>query len=106
MGRGANTDNSVATMATPSRGRRLSIAEAFPMNSIMETIAENLVEVDGGLECPTCLAICAPQGAELPERALIGECQEHGRFSIDVAREYEDALVDYEDARSTPPEFT
>lgn len=65
--------------------------------SIMQTIQERLEEADGGIFCPTegC-----PEGPhdivalDPGSRLLIGVCPAHGRFAVDVRREYEEELAD------------
>lgn len=67
------------------------------MIRVMETIRERLEEVDGGVFCPTddC-----KEGAhdvvavDVESRLLVGVCPLHGRFAIDVRREYEEELAD------------
>ena len=96
MGRGGNTEGNtaVASRAGAVAHSKLSIAQAFPMNAIMEEIAERLKDADGGVECPKCENFYPAQGAGIPERYLLAECPVHGRFNVDVSDEYDDIFSD------------
>lgn len=65
--------------------------------SIMETIKERLEDVDAGVFCP--VEGCDPDPRDIvaldgDSRLVIGECPIHGRFAVDVSREYEAELAD------------
>lgn len=65
--------------------------------SIMETIRERLEEVDAGIFCPT--EGCPPEPHDIvaldaDSRLLIGVCPQHGRFAVDVSKEYDLELAD------------
>jgi len=90
MGRGQSAQASNAGVAVSRR----STAKAFPMNSILEAVAERLTEIDEGIFCSDCQPEQAypVAGGDISARSLVGECPVHGRFFVDVTNEYEDEL--------------
>jgi hypothetical protein len=64
---------------------------------IMDSICESTMEEDGGLFCPRDCENAGPLPiieVNAQERALVGECPEHGKFTVDVTAEYDELLIE------------
>lgn len=66
-------------------------------NAVMDQVVESLMEADGGIFCPNDCENAGPLPiveTNVAERVVVGECPEHGKFTVDVAGEYDELLAE------------
>lgn len=64
------------------------------LSDVLEDIAEDTNQVDGGIECDTCDAFYPIIDMDVQGRELQASCPQHGALSIDVTSDFDERFQD------------